>query len=258
MNFGRLIATPSGEAPRSPVQIYVDETRRFRGLDFPVAPPADLRTAAGRRPANAPILRIVPASGRTHLHDRPTKIFQSLGATGVSPVLKLQTSTHFPLARRQWHARVACVLAWALLAAAPGCIDSQALVQAQQHESSLARFEEIEVGKFRVTLPQTPGEPSRGVVEFHAFGQVVVRDRDKVAKALKLNEPELRYRVLMAVRSLTRCQLEEPNLHTLRGQIAQVANAARSSRRRSRTSASTASRSRSCSRPPSPLGRGPG
>ena len=121
---------------------------------------------------------------------------------------------------------MACVLAWALLAAVPGCIDSQAIVQAQQHESNLARFEEIEVGKFRVTLPQAPGEPSHGVVEFHAFGQVVVRDRDKVAKALALNEPELRYRVLMPVRSLTRAAAGRAQPAHAARQIAQVANAA--------------------------------
>jgi len=87
-------------------------------------------------------------------------------------------------------------------------------------------MEEIEIGAFRITLPRAEGARSGGVVEFQVFGQVPARERDKVAKALTLNAPELRYRVVLAVRSLSHAELEEPNLHTLRASIAKLANAA--------------------------------
>jgi hypothetical protein len=128
-------------------------------------------------------------------------------------------------ARRIAHARGAAALAAVALLVAPGCFDRSALEQAQQHETNLVRTEELELGEFRITLPHEPGTPSRGVVEFKAFGRVAARDRDKVAKALAMNGPELRYRVLMAVRALTTKQLEEPTLQTLRGQLAKLANA---------------------------------
>jgi hypothetical protein len=117
-------------------------------------------------------------------------------------------------------------LAAACTLALPGCFDGGAIAQAHQEETDLVRMDEIDIGEFRITLPHAPGEPGGGVVEFQAFGQVPARDREKVAKALALNAPELRYRVLLAVRLLTRGQLEEPNLRTLRGQLTKLANGA--------------------------------
>jgi hypothetical protein len=85
-------------------------------------------------------------------------------------------------------------------------------------------MDEIDIGKFRITLPREPGAPGGGVVEFHAFGQVARRDYDEVAAALKLNEPELRYKVLLLVRDITRKDLDEPKLQNLRDNIAKIAN----------------------------------
>lgn len=107
-----------------------------------------------------------------------------------------------------------------------GCFDSGAIVEAQQHESDGVRTDEIPIGQFRITLPQAPGALGGGIVEFQAYGQVAARDREKVAKALLLNAPELRHRVLLAVRALTPKQLEEPNLTTLRAELTKLSNAA--------------------------------
>jgi hypothetical protein len=112
-----------------------------------------------------------------------------------------------------------------LVAALSGCYDGSALVQAQHDEVNLVRMDEIDIGKFRITLPRAPGAPGGGVVEFHAFGQVARRDHDDVAAAFKLNGPELRYRVLLLVRSLERKDLDEPKLQRLRDDIATLANA---------------------------------
>jgi flagellar basal body-associated protein FliL len=126
---------------------------------------------------------------------------------------------------RSSRVRVERALAALALLVAPGCFDRSALEQAQQQETDLVRAAEIELGEFRITLPHEPGTRARGVVEFKAFGRVAARDRDKVAKALAMTGPELRYRVLMAVRALTPKQLEEPTLQTLRGQLVKLANA---------------------------------
>jgi hypothetical protein len=118
-------------------------------------------------------------------------------------------------------------LAWATcIPPLTGCFDGGAVVEAQQHESAQVRMDEIAIGQFRITLPQVPGALSGGTVEFQAFGRVAARDRDKVFKGLLLNAPELRHRVLLAVRGLTPKQLEEPNLATLRSELTKLANAA--------------------------------
>lgn len=122
----------------------------------------------------------------------------------------------------------ACGLAFALAAVAvlPGCVDGGALVQAQQDETELVRLDEIDMGEYRITLPPASDDAGGAAVEFHIFGQVAMRDRAKVAEDLALNSPELRYRILLLVRSMTRAQLDEPGLETLRSGIAKLANAA--------------------------------
>lgn len=117
-------------------------------------------------------------------------------------------------------------IAACLVCALAGCYDGSALVQAQTEEINLVRMDEIDIGEFRITLPRAPGGPEAGVVEFHAFGQVALRDREEVTKALELNGPEMRYRILLLVRSLTRKDLDEPKLQKLRDEIAKLANAA--------------------------------
>jgi hypothetical protein len=128
-----------------------------------------------------------------------------------------------PQRRRRKLLELALLLAVA--GATPGCFDGGTILQAHEEETNLVRLEEIDIGEFRVTLPHAPGAAGGGVVEFHAFGQVTLRDRDKVAGILKENSAELRYRVLLLVRALTREQLDEPKLQSLRDQIANVANA---------------------------------
>jgi hypothetical protein len=117
-------------------------------------------------------------------------------------------------------------LAIVLLAAAtlPGCYDGGAILEAHKEETNLVRLDEIDIGEFRITLPQSPGRPSGGVIEFHVFGQVERRDRDQVASALQFNSAEIRYRVLLLTRGLTEEQLDEPKLSTLRKEIAKIAN----------------------------------
>jgi hypothetical protein len=107
----------------------------------------------------------------------------------------------------------------------PGCFDGSAILEAHKEETNLVRLDEVDIGEYRITLPQSPGRPSGGVVEFHVFGQVTRRDRDKVASALQFNSAEIRYRVLLLTRALTQEQLEEPKLSTLRNEIAKIANA---------------------------------
>jgi hypothetical protein len=122
---------------------------------------------------------------------------------------------------------VRCGLAIVLLGAVtlPGCFDGSAILEAHKEETNLVRLDEIDIGEYRITLPESPGRPSGGVIEFHVFGQVARRDRDKVASALQFNSAEIRHRVLLLTRALTKEQLDEPKLSTLRNEIAKIANA---------------------------------
>jgi hypothetical protein len=112
------------------------------------------------------------------------------------------------------------------LATLPGCYNDAVLLAARQEATNLVLLDEVDMGEFRITLPYVPGEARGTVVDFHVFGQVARRDRDKAAKALALQGPELRYRVMLLVRGLSRKELEEPTLKSLRRGLASVTNAA--------------------------------
>lgn len=116
---------------------------------------------------------------------------------------------------------VACVL---LVGLAAGCYDAQALTQAKREQAERMRLEDVDLGKYRITLPKLPHAPVGGVVDFHAFGQVPNRNRKAVEKEIKQGDAVLRNRMLIAVRTLTHADVEDPELTNLREKIAKVVN----------------------------------
>jgi hypothetical protein len=108
-----------------------------------------------------------------------------------------------------------------------GCVDAEALREARNKERNKSRLVEVDLGAFRVALPHKPGEPPSGLIDFHAFGEVKLADRKALAKALEDHAPELRARMLVAIRSLSDQEIEDPQLSALRTGIAEVVNGGR-------------------------------
>jgi hypothetical protein len=138
-------------------------------------------------------------------------------------IMRLPSRWRSPRLRHSTQRRLAVALLATI--ALPGCFDGSAILQAHEKETDLVRLDEVDIGEYRITLPHPPGRAGGGVLEFHIFGQVARRDRDKVASALQFNSAEIRYRVLLLTRGLTPEQLDEPKLTTLRTQITKIANA---------------------------------
>jgi len=105
-----------------------------------------------------------------------------------------------------------------------GCFDAEAMVNARRKVAILARLEEVDLGKFRLTLPRPAQSDSMAEIQFHAFGQVANRDLEKVNMALETHGTELRHRLLLAARQLDMKDIEDPRLDLLRTQIATVVN----------------------------------
>ncbi len=105
-----------------------------------------------------------------------------------------------------------------------GCFDAEAMIEARRKIAILARLEEVDLGEFRLTLPQPVQSTDMAEIQFHAFGQVANRDLDKVTEAIESQGPELRHRLLMAARHLRLEDLEEAHFDSLRTQIAEVIN----------------------------------
>jgi len=119
--------------------------------------------------------------------------------------------------------RLCLVLALAPLS---GCLNAEAMIQSRRVTTVRQSLVEVDLGEVCVTLPR----PAKGanVAEFrvHAFGRVSDRDRDHVVQAIETHGPELRHRLLLAVRQLSMEHFEEPDLQTLRTQIIEVVNGA--------------------------------
>ncbi len=105
-----------------------------------------------------------------------------------------------------------------------GCYDGQAIIEARRAIAVRARLVEVDLGKFRVTLPKPYRDMEKAELHFHAFGQVAHRDLDKVEESLKQNSANLNHHILLAVRNLNTTQIAEPNLATLRQEIIQAIN----------------------------------
>lgn len=105
-----------------------------------------------------------------------------------------------------------------------GCFNSQAMIEARRKVAILARLEEVDLGKFRLTLPQPFETNEMAEIQFHAFGQVANRDLDQVTEALEDYGPELRHQLLLAARQLEMKDIESARLEALRTQIAKVIN----------------------------------
>ncbi len=105
-----------------------------------------------------------------------------------------------------------------------GCLDANAMIEARRKVAILARLEEVDLGKFRLTLSRPIQSDEMAEIHFHAFGQVANRDVDEVTEALENYGPELRHRLLLAVRKLKLKELEDANLELLRQEIATIIN----------------------------------
>lgn len=115
----------------------------------------------------------------------------------------------------------------ALIAAAgllTGCLDAETLRQAREKAQENFQLAEVDLGAFSIALPHKPGAKDQGAVDFHAFGEVTRNERDELVATLAARAPQLRAKMLLAIRSLPPQQFEDPDLDALRAGIARVVN----------------------------------
>lgn len=107
---------------------------------------------------------------------------------------------------------------------ASGCFNAEGLIESRRLTAIRATLQEVELGEFRITIPQ--GEPYDQTTEvsFHVFGRVTNRDMEAVAEVLETYGPVIRDKMLVATRELRPEDLEEPKLNVLREKIAGVIN----------------------------------
>jgi hypothetical protein len=105
-----------------------------------------------------------------------------------------------------------------------GCFNAEAMIEARRAIAIRKRLAEVDLGKFRVTLPRAVEHTESPELHFHVFGQVANRDLDGIEEMLEKSGPEIRHDVLIVARTMTMEDLEDPKLAELRSRIAQVVN----------------------------------
>jgi len=105
-----------------------------------------------------------------------------------------------------------------------GCFDAESLIEERRAIAMRDRLEEVDLGEFRVSLPQPSETVEAAEIFFHVFGQVANRDMDQVRESLENLGPDFRHRLLLAVRQLALEDIQDPPLTTLRKQIADMVN----------------------------------
>lgn len=120
--------------------------------------------------------------------------------------------------------RLVALIALAMCVTLPGCYDAKALIDARREIAIRAKLVEVDLGAYRVTLPKPFTELERAEVNFHAFGQIAHRDLQKAKKTLDEVAPDLRHRLLLAVRQMRMSEIADPSLDSLRTSIAEAVN----------------------------------
>ncbi len=86
------------------------------------------------------------------------------------------------------------------------------------------QLQEVDIGKFHVSIPRPSEQVAAAEIHFHVFGHVATRDFKSVEVLLEEHGPELRHRLLLSTRALAIQDLEDPKLTSLRKHIASVVN----------------------------------
>ncbi|MBN1852395.1 MAG: hypothetical protein JW829_06710 [Pirellulales bacterium] len=105
---------------------------------------------------------------------------------------------------------------------AGGCYDGEALVTQAEAKASREMQEEIDLGKYSVTLPRSTKASTTVTLELHLFANVAKRDVPKIKKQLNERMPILRHETIMKLRQAAAEELSDPSLATLRSSIMEV------------------------------------
>ncbi len=120
--------------------------------------------------------------------------------------------------------RLGCWLLLLVSTIQVGCFDADVIIASRRAIAIRARLEEVDLGEYRVTLPQFAELSDPAQLNFHVFGHVANRDLKAVKKALEDYGPEIHHQLILEARSLSEQELEDPLLTSLREDIAKVVN----------------------------------
>jgi flagellar basal body-associated protein FliL len=123
--------------------------------------------------------------------------------------------------RRLWLLRLTLLGA---AVACTGCYDGEKILRRARNDAIKTRLEEVDLGEFRVTLPQDPKNNEMTEVVLHVFGSSVRYRIAAIKRRLEDEEFLLRQAILEAIRNTTNEDLADPRLTLLRDRLLAAVN----------------------------------
>lgn len=105
-----------------------------------------------------------------------------------------------------------------------GCYSSAELLQRVRNDAMKNRVEEIDLGRFSITMPRDQTLAETLEIDMHVFGTIARYKREAVELQLAEDEHLFRHRTLMAIRDTTAEDFTDPDLEEFRKKILTAAN----------------------------------
>lgn len=116
------------------------------------------------------------------------------------------------------------LLVAAALAASTGCYDGAALVDRVRNDALKNRMEEVDLGRYSITMPRDVATTETVEVEMHLYGSLPRYRRAEVEGRIEEQGYRLRHETLMAVRGSPLEDFTDPDLAALRERLLATTN----------------------------------
>lgn len=106
-----------------------------------------------------------------------------------------------------------------LLVLCMGCYSADSLIEKTRNKAIRTRIDEVEIGSFRVTLPNDEVSGEMTEIDLRLFAESERYKINEIKSELESKAPQIEDRTLRTLRDLTREELADPDLKGLRKRL---------------------------------------
>lgn len=118
----------------------------------------------------------------------------------------------------------ACLLVLVPMLLCTGCYNGEVLIERARHNAVRTRLVEIDLGKYRVTMPQDNRTAVMTEVDIHLFGEAKRYQSDKIEDELEQKQYILQDETATTLRGFDPQKLTDPDLEELRAELLATMN----------------------------------
>ncbi len=118
----------------------------------------------------------------------------------------------------------ACLLLVASVVVCTGCYNGEVLIERAKHNAVQTRLVEIDLGSYRVTMPQDERNAVMTEVDIHLFGETKRYQSDEVKDELEQKQYIIQDETATTLRAFDPQKLTDPDLEELRAELLTTMN----------------------------------